>query len=119
MDFRGEDVQETSPFESCLLWQNSWAGPFCLEVKASEVYERSLSGSIHAQESTAACLLRAQGRGCVTAWANSPHCSAKVHVWSKAKAFSCFCGSFPHQAFQTWVCVRSGMGYSHGPIEAV
>lgn len=84
MDLRGKDVQETSPFESFLFWLKSWAGPFCCEGKTCEAYGQSLSGSILAKESTVACPLRAQGRGCVTGPANSPHCRAKIHVWSKA-----------------------------------
>lgn len=91
------------------------AGPFCWEGKASEVSERSLSGSIHAEQSTAACPPRAQGRRCGTARAESLRCSAKVHVWSKAKAFSCFYGSFPHRAFQIWVCVHLRTGIPMAP----
>lgn len=119
MDLRGEVFRIHLPLSPVCSGLSPHAGPFCHEGKASKVDKRSLSGSIHAKESTAACLLRAQGRSCVTARANSPHCSAKVHVWSKAKAFSYFYGSFPHQAFQTWICVCSGTGCSHGPLEAV
>lgn len=109
MDLRGKDVQETSPFESFLFWLKSWAGPFCCEGKTCEAYGQSLSGSILAKESTVACPLRAQGRGYVTGQANSPHCRAKIHVWSKA-GISYFYRSFPHQAFQTCVCLSSGTG---------
>lgn len=117
VDLRGEDVQETPPFERCLLWLTSWTGLFCRGENFPRFRGR------HSPEASMLKKAQLPAEGTGQKLCKSPckfptsQCQGPCMV--KSKGLLLFLWIILTPGFSNLDLCMFRDGYSPGPIEAV